>query len=182
MGIRSVFAGMALAIGTVFAVPAWAAVDLAVLSGSTAVATLDQPLSIGDGGIIFGSSTDSGANLNHRVFFAVAENATANISATPNELSAGGTTWFDVDGLTYQVFDANTNAAVSGVVATANVLSFAALAGGAYYVDFDGIVSGTLGGNYTGNIALTPIPGAILLLGPALAGLGYVGYRRKQTA
>lgn len=37
------------------------------------------------------------------------------------------------------------------------------------------------GGSYSATVTITPIPGAVLLLGPALAGMGYMGWRKKQT-
>jgi hypothetical protein len=35
---------------------------------------------------------------------------------------------------------------------------------------------------YVQNVAATPIPGAILLFGSALGGMGFIGYRRKKLA
>ena len=55
------------------------------------------------------------------------------------------------------------------------------MAGLDYTLRITGRTNGRLGGNYKVDLAVTPVPGALLLLGPALAGLGYVGIRRRQT-
>jgi choice-of-anchor C domain-containing protein len=52
---------------------------------------------------------------------------------------------------------------------TTETLTFAGLTGGPAGVALDNI-----------SIAATPIPGAILLFGSALGGLGFLGYRRKK--
>ena len=54
------------------------------------------------------------------------------------------------------------------------------LAGESYRLAITGNVSGF--GNYDVKVGITPVPGAMLLLGPALAGLGFMGFRRSQTA
>jgi hypothetical protein len=40
----------------------------------------------------------------------------------------------------------------------------------------------TAGGSYGINVATTPIPPALLLFGSALAGLGFLGRRRRAAA
>ena len=168
---------MGLATAVLFAVPAMAAVQLKTLAGNTATENT-SPFSNGDGAIIQGSTTSPlGTAIDHRLNFSTTANLLANVTATPNTLKPQ----FDITGLSYQIFDAATNTAVSGLVAASNLLTFAATAGTSYYVKFTGAVGGSLGGNYTGNVAFTPIPGALLLLGPALAGLGFVGYRRSRA-
>jgi hypothetical protein len=91
-----------------------------------------------------------------------------------------GATIFDIAGLSYQVFDATTTAAVSGLAAASSLLTFVAHAGTEYFVQFTGTATGAAGGNYTANISfVTPVPAAVLLLAPALAGLGLMARRRK---
>jgi hypothetical protein len=174
MQFRALFTGAVLAFASLLALPAMAAVQTVTLSGAADAKSL-SPLSLGDGAVVFGSAPKG--TMTHVVFFETAKAGTAQISATPNSLGS----IFDLSGLAYTVFDAATNAVV-GSASASSILSFAAAAGGDYFVVFAGNASGQLGGNYTGNVALTPIPGAVLLLGPALAGLGYVGYRRRQSA
>jgi hypothetical protein len=157
-----------------FAVPATAAVDVVTLDGAGAVGSADNALAVGDGIITFGHQADG--SLTQQLNFATQDAGTVVVSATANTLQS----FFDISGLSYEAFDASTNTSL-GSAAASSVLSFAASAGQAFYVVFSGNVTGSLGGNYTGNVALTPIPGALLLLGPALAGLGFVGYRRKQA-
>lgn len=53
---------------------------------------------------------------------------------------------------------------------------------GNYYLDISGIGGGTSG--YGGNLAVSqvPIPGALLLFGSGLVGLGWLGFKRKPSA
>jgi len=55
------------------------------------------------------------------------------------------------------------------------------LSAGSYYLQLSGIGGGTSG--YGGNLAVTavPIPGALLLFGSGLAGLGWLGFKRNKT-
>jgi hypothetical protein len=55
------------------------------------------------------------------------------------------------------------------------------LAAGLYHVKVTGLVA-TAGGSYGINVATTPIPPALLLFGSALAGLGFLGRRRRAAA
>jgi len=183
MSLRTFIAGIAVAAGIALVGTAEAAVQIVTVNGTNASATYDSSFNVGDGGIVFGSKVNSGA-FTHEVYFTVDTNAVGGVTSTPNTLQLGSLVLFDVLGLTYQVFDAGTNAAVSGIGTASSLLTFASTAGADYFVRFLGTATGALGGNYTANLsfAVTPIPGAILLIAPALAGLGFAGYRRRRTA
>jgi hypothetical protein len=62
------------------------------------------------------------------------------------------------------------------------IASFGNLLSGSYLVRTAGTFVGTGSASIGGNVSLTPIPGAVLLLGSALAGLGAIGARRRQSA
>lgn len=175
MTIRSMLTAVVMAVAALAAVPAVAAVQTVTLSG---VADIDSltPLSLGDGANVFGSSDKSGT-FQHFVTFTTAQAGKVTIGATPNNSIAP---LFDIGGLTYTVIDTGSNSIV-GTALASGILSFAASAGGSYILALAGNVKGLIGGNYAGGVALTPIPGAVLLLGPALAGLGFVGFRRRQA-
>ena len=176
MQFRAMFTAVILAVAALAAVPALAAVQTVNLSGVSAIGSLN-PLSLGDGANVFGSSDQSGT-FQHFVTFSTAKAGTVSIGATPNNSVAP---LFDLGGLTYTVLDLGNNSIVGSAFAS-DILTFAATAGGNYVLALAGNVKGLIGGNYAGAVALTPIPGALLLLGPALAGLGYVGVRRRQNA
>ena len=69
----------------------------------------------------------------------------------------------------------------SGVVSNPGASLLVALAGGAYHI----LVTGTAlsqGGFYNLNVATTPLPPALILFGTALAGLTWLGRRRRLAA
>jgi hypothetical protein len=181
MTIRTFIAGVALAAGLAIGASAEAAVQVVAVNGANAAATFDDALAVGDAGIISGSRIGTGG-FTHSVFFDVSSGTGGGVTATPNNLTIGTIEFFGISGLSYQVFDAVTATAITGVQAASSLLTFAAAAGGSYYVTFTGTATGIAGGNYAANIAITPIPAAILLLAPAVAGLGLVAYRRRTRA
>jgi hypothetical protein len=175
MNIKNLLAGLVLVVGLAAGQAANAAVQLLSLSGPADSDSFAAPLAAGDGGIVFGSSGPGG--LSHSVGFTLAPGATTvSISATPNALPADTGTIFDVAGLAFALFDSTMTSLGSGL--TGATLTVAGLAAGSYSVVFTGIAVGSLGGNYTGNVAVTPIPAAALLLAPALIGLAMVARRR----
>ncbi|MEK0083486.1 hypothetical protein [Benzoatithermus flavus] len=62
------------------------------------------------------------------------------------------------------------------------LLAFGALEAGSYLVRTAGYFLGSGDASIGGNVSLTPIPGAAVLFGSALAGLGAVASRRRKTA
>jgi hypothetical protein len=82
------------------------------------------------------------------------------------------------------------NALASGTVASlpgtkidySVLLAFGALKSGSYLVRTAGYFLGAGNAAIGGTVSLTPIPGAALLFGSALAGLGAVAARRRKAA
>lgn len=62
------------------------------------------------------------------------------------------------------------------------LLAFGALEAGSYLVRTAGYFLGSGDASIGGNVSLTPIPGAVLLFGSALAGLGAAASRRRKAA
>jgi hypothetical protein len=179
MQLKSWLAGLTLAVSVVSAHITDAAVQTVSAAGRNASATLDDILSLGDSGILTGAVTTTSL-FQHDFFFEVATTGTGGVTGTPNTLILSGKTVADVTNLQYQVFDRGTITSITGLAHASDLLTFATLAGGNYFVRFTGFASGSGGGNYTANIGITPIPGAIALFVPALAGLGYM--RRRQIS
>lgn len=71
---------------------------------------------------------------------------------------------------------------LAGTIDYGIIAAFAALDAGSYLVRTTGYFLGSGDASIGGNIALTPIPGAVVLFGSALAGLGLVASRRRKAA
>ena len=170
MRIGAWLAGLVL-LGAMAASPVVAAVQTLDLSGASDSGTFAADLAIGGIGEVNGSRSTGGV-FEHRAAFMLASGNGGNVAAS---VSLGS-----LLGLEYQVFDATTSLAITASAAAPNLLVFAASPGGSYFVQFTGI-AGTSGGSYAASITITPIPGAILLMVPALAGLGMLA-RRRRTA
>jgi choice-of-anchor C domain-containing protein len=104
-----------------------------------------------------------------------------NIAATPGY----GTQTVDVSfGSTSQSYSLTDTGSLSSMNWAVRTIVFVADATGTALLKFAGTSNG--GNNAAGmaldnvTIAATPIPGAILLFGSALGGLGFLGYRRKR--
>jgi choice-of-anchor C domain-containing protein len=104
-----------------------------------------------------------------------------NIAATPGY----GTQTVDVSfGSTSQSYSLTDTGSLSSMNWAVRTIVFVADATGTALLKFAGTSNG--GNNAAGmaldnvTIAATPIPGAILLFGSALSGLGFLGYRRKR--
>jgi choice-of-anchor C domain-containing protein len=110
--------------------------------------------------------------LEYRVSFYGAANPNAGPASKQLQVSAAGVNNF------YSFPNGtNTNSSMGWALqtflfvatATTETLTFAGLTGGPAGVALDNIT-----------IAATPIPGALLLFGSALGGMGFLGYRRKK--
>jgi choice-of-anchor C domain-containing protein len=106
-----------------------------------------------------------------------------NIAATPGY----GTQTVDVSfGSTSQSYSLTDTGSLSNMNWAVRTIVFVADATGTALLKFAGTSNG--GNNAAGmaldnvTIAATPIPGAILLFGSALGGMGFLGYRRKKQA
>jgi hypothetical protein len=178
MNVKTVIAGLALAVVAVYAAPADAGFVGASVNGETGFDSLGT-LSLGDVGTVTGSVEGNGVAFEHFVSF-TSGGTVGSIAGTPVTLSApNGDVLTDIAGLMYDVIGNG------GVIASGTSPSsvFAALeAGEDYLLRITGTSGGTLGGNYKVDVAITPIPAAALLLAPALAGLGYMGVRRRKSA
>jgi hypothetical protein len=166
--LPAILAGAFLMLATTVANAAY--VGPAVLFGDGANSSLGATLNIGDAGVVVGIVEGNGVDFTQTLTF------TAN---GPRGSAAGASV--EISGL---VGISNLMYSLNGSAFTAapGVITGALLAGpNANTLVITGLTTGSIGGNYKADIAVTPIPGAILLLGPALAGLGYVGYRRRSA-
>jgi hypothetical protein len=142
--------------------------------------TVGTPLNMGDGLSITGQIPATGA-LSNSTTFTLANNTGVQTRGIAFDFGP-----FSIKNFGFELFDSSNTSLGSAVLTSLPGASFGTLdvpgltAGAAYRLAITGNVTGF--GNYDGKLSVTPIPGAMLLLGPALAGLGFVGYRRSQTA
>ena len=169
-------AGVALAASSAHAAHSFIDVELAGPSASSGIPgsfTFFGP-GVSDIISVTGKVLGQGTAFEHTVLFDVF-NFTPNQKAVVSGSAVSLGSIVGIDNLTYSVNG-------SAPVAAMADLGPLAIMGAGNTLTITGITSGTAGGDYKVDVALTPIPGAMLLLGPALAGLGYVGYRRRGQA
>ena len=148
--------------------------------GSAEVVT---PVGIGDGLQINASIQNQSGPYDNKITFTAGAGVTTLTSAAA---------WFGVapfgNSLTYDLRDSsNTLLATdvgpnfSGATGTiTGSLAFSGLTpGNKYTLDVHGNIFAGKTGNYDLKVGFTPIPSAVLLLGSALVGVGYFGYRRR---
>ena len=141
-----------------------------------------------------GDISDSGDFLGNQIKTAgpFTDLFTFSVNNTVNDgqatiIEIGNNSVFNIDNLTLAITDAVGSFVHRGPVAvgpTGALLVINGLAGGNYAVRVTGDVTGSLGGSYTGSIYtnVVPIPGAVFLFAPALAGLaGLKRFRRKDA-
>ncbi len=138
------------------------------VSGPTASSGLPAVLGEGDVGVMVGNVMGAETSFHHRFSFTTDDAATATAGARSNELSMV----LGIDDLVVS-FDGATWAPLVSKTTTAHV---------ANTLHVKGTTSGALGGNYIADLAITetPVPGAALLFGSALAGMAYL--RRRRAA
>jgi hypothetical protein len=182
MGLPALLAGAVIALSAGTADAALYGLEFGGIEGSQ---TLGTALSSGDGLRVNGDIANQSGDFRHTVNFTAGSEATTIQS---------GAAWFSIgpfsNSLRFELQDAGggvlaqsstpPNFDTPGVISSA--LSFAGLTPGeSYKIVFSGTIFAEAA-NYDFKMAVTPIPAAALLLAPALAGLGYAGYRRRQTA
>ncbi|MDQ7246839.1 choice-of-anchor C family protein [Dongia sedimenti] len=88
-----------------------------------------------------------------------------------NNIATGQLYTFDTTGTSHGAMGWLTQAYVFIATASTQTLAFVSLTPGSFGPALDNV-----------SVAATPIPGAILLFGSALGGMGFLGYRRKKLA
>lgn len=181
-------AGVAALLLGVAAVPSTA--DAALVTGTSATAaTLNVPGSVP----VVGVSLTGNAGDTFEAYL------TFDLSALA---PSGGSTQIsnnvgaDLDFSTFQLFArTGSGTPTGGVLATGTVtnnvastivdfanLNFTSLAAGFYVLKLTGSFASAGTGSINGTVSAVPVPAAILLLGPALAGLGVMSRRRRDEA
>jgi hypothetical protein len=113
--------------------------------------------------------------------FSISTDKILTATVTPNQLPSDSGLYFGFSSLTLGVEKLVGSTWESLSVANLGTTGIE-LAAGVYQLIVTGTTSGLLGGNYTGNAGLSPvpIPGAIVLFGSGL--LGLVGFARRRTS
>ena len=170
MTLKSLVPGVALAAALAFSTAAQAGIiGPASVFGPSASSHLGDTLNVGDIGVFVGSVSGNETEFHHSFTFD-ADAGTAHAAAVSVEIPE----LVGIDNLQIRLNDGNWGTLVTESFATA----------GSNTLEVKGITSGAFGGNYKADLALSevPIPGAALLFGSALAGLGYVRRRRQVAA
>jgi hypothetical protein len=105
------------------------------------------------------------------------------LTSTTNfaDLAVSTASNFNVASLTYKLYS-NASLSMASLMQTGTSLSLAHLAAGTYFLKISGSTwFGSYATKVTANIAATPIPASLLMLGTALGGLGFAGYRRRKV-
>jgi hypothetical protein len=171
MTLKSLIAGAALAVAAVVAVAPQAEaafVGPVVVSGPSASSSFGSPLNVGDVGFVVGSIQGDNVDFTHTFTFETLSDSLAHAAAVS----------IDIPSL---IGIENLGVSLNGSAVDMGVLT-AKLMAGMHEVVVTGTTNGLFGGNYKADIALSevPIPGAALLFGSAVAGIGYM--RRRRAA
>lgn len=172
---------------------AQAAVFGPVINSSNAVTTSSSnsfvnAFDFGDVGVVTGLVTGpGGTQFTHDFLFATDNplgGTTGGASATDNQLVVSGFNVFDLTNLRYVLFEQGDPDPVDTtppfVLSPGTVILSGLQAATTYIFRVKGeVVAGFSGGNYTGDIAIVPLPAAALLFGTALVGLAWI--RRRQN-
>ena len=177
--LRHCFLGLvaAVAIGST----AQAAVlDPVFLQGKRDQELLTSPMASDDTLTIFGQATQKNVPFQHDVFFKVSQEENAGgATATPNTLVINNVVKSQITDLRYGVFRPGLESGPTSFVASPELLAFSNLIPDSVYaIRFMGLATGTAGGSYTGEIAVTPLPASLAMLLAACAALWVL--RRRQ--
>jgi hypothetical protein len=170
MTLKSLVPGVALAAALVVSTAAQAGMIGPVsVFGPSASSALGDTLSVGDVGVFVGNIEGEDVAFHHSFTFD-ADDGIANAAAVSVEIPE----LVGIDELQIRLNDGSWGTLVTESFATAGTNS----------LEVKGITSGAFGGNYKADLALSevPLPGAALLFGSAVAGLGYIRRRRAATA
>lgn len=161
-------AGLWMAMAANGASAAFVSVDLSGKTDSSALPALERA----DVGSITGMIERKNVSFAHDVVFRLEQVGTANVAGA--KVTVGDLV--DIRNLGYQVLG------ITDLVMAPDLLVTSLMAGFDYTLRITGTTGGRLGGNYKVDIAITPVPAAVMLLGPALAGLGIAGLRRRPAS
>ncbi|MHB1214913.1 MAG: FxDxF family PEP-CTERM protein [Thiobacillus sp.] len=169
-------------IGLAMTGSSYAAVNSLQLTDTFELGAFGAPTNYADG-----FSVGSAGAINHSLTFTILTNlyAGSGVSDIPLSLTIGQTTteFFNIDGLTAEIFDSLNNSYASFVSAgDADHLTLPAnsyFAAGNYTLKIGGTATGSNGGLYTVAAVTTPVPEPETW-GMLLAGIGLIGLRMRQ--
>lgn len=171
MTFKSLVAALALTAAATLAAPAAQAgiVGPATVFGPSASSHLGGTIGVGDIGVFVGSISGQHVDFHHTFTFD-ADAGTAYAAAVSVEIPD----IVGIDGLMVRLNDGDWGSLVTESFASA----------GSNTLEIKGVTAGLFGGNYKADLALSevPLPGAVMLFGSALAGLGYMRRRRQAAA
>ena len=172
------------ATGAIVSTAQAAMLDPVFLQGKRDQEILTSPMESDDTLTIFGQATGKNSAFQHDVFFKVtqADNA-GGATASPNTLIINNVVKSQITDLRYGVFRPGVESGPTSFVASPELLAFSNLVpDNVYAIRFVGLATGTAGGSYTGEIAVTPLPAPLGMLLVAFAGLGWLGRRHGVSA
>jgi hypothetical protein len=178
--MRALVLALALVLGGSFAARA-AVVELGGNAANpVAIDAFSNPLSLNSENAIIGTITGTGVFFNHTVSFSLLVAADVGIAGDVLETKIGPKVLSDINDFTFVIRNADTNTVLAtGSDDEAFLLSL--LSGTNYKIEITGDTTGSVGGKYAINLAVTPVPAAALLLAPALIGLGIAASRRARA-
>jgi hypothetical protein len=163
--------------------PAWALVKQIDFDEPDASATIETPLKIGDGVAVSGfvEGALGREQFFHDINFTLESGADISFAATWFQLPPfGNTLGYELTG-PQGLEGSNLPSLVEMETTTGQITtSFANLSSGDYSLLIGGLFMADIA-TYDARIAITPIPGAAVLLGTAVAGLGLFARRRLGT-
>jgi hypothetical protein len=176
--MRKFLAALALAAGLSFGTANAAVVDVGGNAANPiAIDAFSNPLTLGSENAIIGVITGKGVSFTHTISFSLLESAGTGIAGEILETIIGPKKLSDIDDFSFSLINLDTSTTLfTGGDADAAFIML--MAGVNYAVKITGTTSGSVGGKYAINLAVTPVPAAALLLAPALLGLGLVARRR----